>query len=56
MQATNDLEKWNCPTLTLSEIKIIKLSANPKINKPEQSKKALFRRGEKLFIIEIFIS
>ena len=51
--AIKDLEKWNWPTLTWFEIKMIKLSANPKINTPMHRNKPLFANGDKLNIFNI---
>ena len=52
--AIKDLEKWNWPTLTWFEIKMIKLSANPKINTPMHKNKPLFAKGDKLNILNIY--
>ena len=45
--ALNDLEKWNCPTLTSSETSKVKLSAKPNIVNPKVNNIPLLASGER---------
>ena len=45
--ALNDLEKWNCPTLTSSETSKVKLSAKPNIDNPKVNNIPLLASGER---------